>query len=131
MEILTIMSIKVRAENFFSFIQSPIKLLVNNFVSIDNVKHFEFIMVVLEKNTTKEFELFHLLYQIHTLGDKIHFFEAKYKLNFDEFEDSIVTKNVENFEEWDDYIEWKANSKLLNQLLSQKKDIESGDFKVS
>ncbi len=88
-------------------------------------------MVVLEKITTQEFELFHLLYQIHTLRYKIHFFEIKYKCKFNEFEDSIEKMNVENFEEWDEYLEWKANSKLLNQLLSQKKDIESGDFSIS
>lgn len=88
-------------------------------------------MIVLEKNTTKEFELYHLLYQIHTVKDRIQFFETKYNNKFNDFKVHIEKGNKENFEEWDDYIEWKANSKLLNHLLSQKKDIENGDFKIS
>jgi hypothetical protein len=38
-------------------------------------------------------------------------FEKKYGLAFDDFERQIESATKEDFEKWDDYIEWKAYSK--------------------
>jgi hypothetical protein len=88
-------------------------------------------MTVINANNTLEFQLFKILYQIHSIEDKINMFTNKYKLDFTEFEEIVRNTKEENFDLWDDYIEWKANSKSLKQLLAQKKDIESGDFSIS
>lgn len=88
-------------------------------------------MTVINSNSTKEFELFRIIYQLHALKDKISFFERKYNIDFNEFENSVKNSKDENFEIWDDYIAWKANQKLLTYLTSQKQDIESGNFSIS
>jgi len=41
----------------------------------------------------------------------MHGFEKKYGLIFDDFERQIESAVKEDFEKWDDYIEWKAYSK--------------------
>jgi hypothetical protein len=38
-------------------------------------------------------------------------FEKKYGLDFEHFEQQIKTSAKEDFEKWDDYIEWKACTK--------------------
>ena len=38
-------------------------------------------------------------------------FEKKYGLEFEDFERQIKSAVKEDFEKWDDYIEWKAYSK--------------------
>jgi hypothetical protein len=38
-------------------------------------------------------------------------FEKKYGIPFEDFEKQIKTAVKEDFEKWDDYIEWKAYSK--------------------
>ena len=43
----------------------------------------------------------------------IKFFEQKYQKNFDAFEAEINSSKEEDYEKWDDYIEWKAFNKLL------------------
>ncbi len=37
-------------------------------------------------------------------------FQKKYGLAFEDFEQQIKTTENEDFEKWDDYIEWKACS---------------------
>ncbi|HLB70721.1 MAG: hypothetical protein OIN88_16090 [Candidatus Methanoperedens sp.] len=38
-------------------------------------------------------------------------FEKKYGLIFEDFEEQLKTTDKEDFEKWDDYIEWKAYSR--------------------
>ena len=47
--------------------------------------------------------------------EKITLFEKKYGCSISEFRKRMEEPN-ENFEDWDDYIEWKANFEVLKDL---------------
>ncbi|MBS1514932.1 MAG: hypothetical protein JSS63_07860 [Bacteroidetes bacterium] len=50
---------------------------------------------------------------------KLEYFSKKYNSTFEEFEKKIKTSKKENFEEWDDYIEWNAFQNSYQDLRSE------------
>mgnify|MGYP001766632648 CR=1 FL=1 len=46
--------------------------------------------------------------ELTLVREKLALFEKKYQCNFSQFEKSIKKSAEEDFEGWDDYIEWKA-----------------------
>jgi len=62
----------------------------------------------------KDFERLIKFYDLHIVKEKIALFEKKYGKIFSEFEKKVLTK--EDFEKWDDYLEWKAYVKSLEEL---------------
>lgn len=50
-------------------------------------------------------------------------FETKYGVVFEDFEQQIKSAETEDFEKWDDYIEWKAYSKAYNYWKSTHGEI--------
>jgi hypothetical protein len=46
--------------------------------------------------------------ELTLIREKLMLFEKKYNCNFSVFERRVTTAEEENFEEWDDYMEWKA-----------------------
>ncbi len=66
------------------------------------------------KNKRIDFEELEFLYELHIIKEKIRLFKEKYKKDFKEFEQEVLEK--EEFEKWDDYLEWKAYEKTLEYL---------------
>ncbi|MDL1971291.1 MAG: hypothetical protein LWW94_10100 [Candidatus Desulfofervidaceae bacterium] len=64
--------------------------------------------------TLEDFNTVIKLYELHVIKEKITLFERKYKKSFEEFEKEVFEK--ENFEKWDDYMEWKAYLRMLEDL---------------
>jgi len=58
------------------------------------------------------------------------YFSNKYNQSLKEFKKKINQSKKENFEHWDDYIEWKAFNDFWEQLNTKIKDIENGDFQI-
>lgn len=54
----------------------------------------------------------------------IEIFEKKYEITLVKFKIAIEEKE-EEFEEWDDYIEWKANVEGFNNLQTKITEIEN------
>jgi len=71
-----------------------------------------------------------LLYELHQASECIRLFEIKYGKSFEEFEKDMKS-SPENFEAWDDYMEWKACMKTLNTLRKELNKIENGNIKLS
>ena len=69
--------------------------------------------------------------QKQVLSQKIAWFEKKYNLDFQSFEVKIEQVTTEDFEMWDDYIEWKACTHFLTELLAKIEDIRHGHFQVA
>ncbi|GAB5047486.1 hypothetical protein [Thermodesulfovibrio sp. TK110] len=82
-------------------------------------------------NKEKIIELYNvsLLYEIHRVQEKIRLFENKYNIRFEDFEKLIKSQNEENFESWDDYMEWKAYEKKLQEL--KKENLDAGNYQLS
>lgn len=54
--------------------------------------------------------------ELTLIKEKLALFEIKYNCNFLLFEKSVTTAAEENFEHWDDYMEWKAFYNKYNLL---------------
>jgi len=76
------------------------------------------------------------LLMLEMLNRKRHFeqmteqFHRKHGIAFREFEQRVQNSVSENFEDWDDYLEWKAGHEFLADTLTAITDIRNGDFKV-
>jgi hypothetical protein len=88
-------------------------------------------MTTLNTNTLKELYLAKIFYEIHVATEKLSFFTSKHDCTFLEFENKIQKSSKENFEDWDDYLEWKAYNNFFNELKIQKQDLENGNIKVA
>ncbi len=64
-----------------------------------------------------------LISQIAPVKERIKSFEMKHRCNLDAFEE-ILKHLPEDFERWDDFIEWKAYVDRLKDLESRLKKIE-------
>jgi hypothetical protein len=78
------------------------------FVSIDEVKEYQKLKILSELTLIKE---------------KIKLFQTKYDTTFEKFE-KRVKKEKEDYEKWDDYIEWKAYRKTEKSLTKKMAEID-------
>ncbi len=85
----------------------------------------------MEKEFQNDIYYANIYYEIHIAEDKINLFRNKYKIDFIDFEKKIYNNTEESFDEWDDYIEWKAYNNILNNLLKAKVELDSGINKAS
>lgn len=54
--------------------------------------------------------------QLTLIKEKLALFKKKYNCDFPEFENSVTSAKKEDFQRWDDYMEWKAFFKKYNRL---------------
>ena len=78
----------------------------------------------------KQYKKLKIIGDLAPIKEHIKLFEKKYGLAFHEFEKQ-VSEEAEDFEKWDDYIEWKAYQKKLNDLNKILDDINSDRVTVS
>jgi hypothetical protein len=74
------------------------------------------------KDEVRVFEKLKAISQIAPIKERIRFFEGKYGCTLGEFE-ATIEREKEDFERWDDYIEWKAYAESLKDLESKMRDI--------
>ena len=80
--------------------------------------------LLITKKEVLEYKKLEIISQIASVKSKIELFESKYGCKFEEFEKKMKAKQEENFEEWDDYIEWKAYVMTLKELEEKLREIE-------
>jgi S-adenosylmethionine synthetase len=54
--------------------------------------------------------------ELTLIKEKLSLFEKKYNSDFSHFETSVKNAQEEDFEQWDDYMEWKAFHNKYNEL---------------
>lgn len=87
--------------------------------------------ITISKEDVRTFEKLITISQIAPIKERIRIFEKKYGYTFEEFEDTIK-KEREDFEKWDEYIEWKAYTETLKNLESRLSAIENAqDIRVT
>ena len=57
--------------------------------------------------------------------------QQKHACFFDDFEQQVNNSEEEDFEKWDDYIEWKAFHKSMQHINELINIIKSGNFAVA
>lgn len=87
-------------------------------------------MVQVSKQAVKQWMLFEHLAKKHRFQDTITMFERKYNTSLESFEKHIETADKEVFEEWDDYIDWKAAHEFLTRINAKISDIKNGDIEL-
>ncbi|MCF0052746.1 hypothetical protein LXM25_21930 [Dyadobacter sp. LJ53] len=88
-------------------------------------------MLTLTKKQIGNWVLLDYLAQKQQFQDKINFLEKKYNADLQSFEQQIEGASFENFEAWDDLIEWKAYTQFLSDIDSKIADIRNGDFQMA
>jgi hypothetical protein len=88
-------------------------------------------VLTLSKKQIGNWVLLDYLSQKQVYSEKISFLEKKYDLNLQAFESQIENSLEENFQAWDDLIEWKAYHQLLADVTAKITDIRNGDFQVA
>ena len=82
------------------------------------------IKIEISKEDVLVYKKLEVISQIALVKAKIELFESKYSCKFEDFEKKIRTEGKENFEEWNDYIEWKAY-RTLKELERKLKEIDN------
>ena len=87
--------------------------------------------IVVSVDDIKAFEKLKLISQMAPVKERIRSFERKHGCNLDAFEDKLK-QLPEDFERWDDFIEWKAYADSLKDLESRLKKIEDAtNFRIA
>ncbi|NJE77106.1 hypothetical protein E3E37_09265 [Thermococcus sp. ES12] len=79
--------------------------------------------VVISKRDVLAHEKLRVISELAPIREKIRMFEEKYGMTIEEFEKKLKSSE-ESFEAWDDYIEWKAYVKKLEELKSRLREIK-------
>jgi len=86
--------------------------------------------ITVTKDELLEYEKLKISSQLTPAKEKIKLFESKYKCPFEQFENKMK-EETENFEKWEDYIEWKAYIETFKDLTAKLKEIDDAtDIKV-
>jgi hypothetical protein len=88
-------------------------------------------MITIEKNEVANWLLLSLKSEHRKVKEKIDLFKQKYNQAFFDFELEVKNADQEDFEKWDDYIEWKAYQQSYSDLNHKIAEIEKGNFTVS
>jgi len=87
-------------------------------------------MTTINKQQVSELILMETYAELHKVQDKIKQYEKKYAIPFEDFE-KILNQEAEDFEKYDDYIEWKAYLNQRKDLWQKINDIKNGNYKVA
>ena len=88
-------------------------------------------MHTLSKQQVGSWVLLDYLSQRQIIESKIKLLSVKYNVDFKIFESQIEQATDENFEAWDDYIEWKAYDQFLTELTAKIDDVKHGHFQMA
>lgn len=87
-------------------------------------------MVVVSKQNIGNILLLEAFGELHQLREKLRFFQGKYQQDFETFSRKLRDEE-ENFEQFDDYIEWKAYTKSLLETKKKIEDLKHGNFQIN
>jgi len=82
------------------------------------------VSITVSREEIKTYQKLMIISQIAPIKERIRFFEEKYGSAFEAL-GSKIKQEKEDFEKWDDYVEWKAYIESLKDLETKLKKIES------
>jgi len=88
-------------------------------------------MLVIDKHRVADWMVLSYLAEQRQLHEKIVMYEKKHGQTFKEFENETKQRGNEDFDEWDDLIEWQAYTNFYANITKTINDIKSGNFKVA
>lgn len=88
-------------------------------------------MITFDKNEIASILLLKQLAEFKNVKEKLRYFSIKYKISFKEFMKKAKSTKTEQFEIWDDYMEWKALINVSDELSSKIEALKSGHYKIA
>ena len=88
-------------------------------------------MITIQKQSVANWLLAEYLATVHTVNEKTRLFERKYGQTWEEFTQTINKATDEDYDRWDDYIEWKAYIKTAQDLSVKIDEVRHGNFEVA
>jgi hypothetical protein len=88
-------------------------------------------MITVKKQDVGNWLLVEYLSNLHTVREKLRFFEQKYHQSWETFGTDATTSVKEDFARWDDYIEWKAYVKMAEELSAKIGEVRHGNFEIA
>jgi len=88
-------------------------------------------MITVQKQNIADWIVVGYLADLHTVTEKLRYLEQKYSQTWDEFSKQIKESSSENFNRWDDYIEWKAYVKTDKDLKFKIEEVRRGNFEIA
>jgi hypothetical protein len=88
-------------------------------------------MITIQKQNVANWLMVEYLATLHAVNEKIRLFEHKYAQRWEEFSTDLKATSAENFDHWDDYIEWKAYVKMAGDLARKIDEVKHGNFMVT
>ena len=83
------------------------------------------------ESEVRQYKKLQIISELTLIREHVNVFKKKYDCTIKQFEEEINNSD-ENFEKWDDYIEWKAYQKKLEELKNQIGDIDNAkDIKIT
>ena len=80
--------------------------------------------ISISKDDIKDILIMKKKVELHNAQERIRILEGKYQKKFSEFE-QWMKESEENFNVWDDYIEWKAYERLIKDLEQAIVDVDN------
>lgn len=88
-------------------------------------------MITIQKQNVATWLMAEYLATLHNANEKIRLFEEKYGQPWEQFSKKIEAASVEDFTQWDDYIEWKAYIKVAQDIAFKMDEVKHGNFEVA
>ncbi|MBF0103223.1 MAG: hypothetical protein HQK77_20170 [Desulfobacterales bacterium] len=88
-------------------------------------------MITVKKQDVGNWLLIDYLSTLYTIREKLRFFEGKYHHAWEKFETESLTSLKEDFDLWDDFIEWKAYVKMSKELSFKIDEVRHGNFEIA
>ncbi len=88
-------------------------------------------MITIQKQDVAQWVLAEYLATSHVVKEKLRLFERKYDQTWDEFSKDVIKGSQEDFDKWDDYIEWKAYRETSKDLAMKIEEVRRGNFEVA
>ena len=88
-------------------------------------------MQTIQKAQIADFLLIQAMHEERQLKEQVAKYEAKYGVSFEQFEQTQKSNTTEDFEQYDDYIDWKASTHFYQEALKKLMDIQHGDFQFA
>lgn len=87
-------------------------------------------MVQVTKQSVRQWAMFDYLSKKHRFQSDINTFERKYGMSLDSFEKRFEETEKESYDEWDDYIDWKAAHEFLLRINVKIQDLKNGNIEL-
>lgn len=88
-------------------------------------------MITVDKQDIGQLLLLDYLASLHKAQEKLRLFECKYQTSLENFSALLKVSDQEDFEAWDDYMEWKAFQHVSDNLKEKIDEIKNGHFELA